>query len=377
MTFHSGRRAALATMVAALLAACTGTTDSPTALRPSAEMRAVAVPVQGSSTSLDIADWNIEWFGDATNGPTDEAMQQANVRDIIASADVDIWGLEEVVTASAWNTLKSGLPGYAGVLSSDANVTNGAAFYTSTEQKVAVLYKTSVATFVSAKLVCTSNDYDFAGRPPLEVTLDVNVNGAAERLVVIALHNKAFNDATSWQRRQNASGCLKSYLDTSYPTQKVVVIGDWNDDVDVSITPGKATPFADFVGDGARYTFPTKALTDAGIASTTGYPDFIDHQLATNEMMADYIASSAHVVRADQYVPNYATTTTDHYPVVSRWTVPGASTTPAVTVTSPNGGESWSAGSVQTIRWTSANVDRQLCVDASGYWIHNGEGARH
>ena len=61
-------------------------------------------------------------------------------------------------------------------------------------------------------------------------------------IVVIVLHMKAFDDVPSWQRRQSAANALKSYLDTNYPTQKVIVVGDWNDDVDTSITAGQASP---------------------------------------------------------------------------------------------------------------------------------------
>lgn len=364
---------ALAIVLAALTACGQPADLAPTRPLTPAAPRAATVPAQGTATTLDIADWNLEWFGDSNNGPTDEALQQQNVRDVIAGADVDIWGLEEVVTQTAWNTLRTNLPGYAGVLASDANVTNGSAYYTATEQKPAVLYKTSIATFVSAKLVCTASDYDFAGRPPLEVTLDVNLNGATERLAVIVLHMKAFNDVASWQRRQNASTCLKSYLDATYPTQRVMVVGDWNDDVDTSITPGQPTPFANFLNDPASYTFPTKALTDAGISSTVKYTDFIDHQLATNDQMAVYVSGSAHVLRADNYIVNYGTTTTDHYPVISQWTVtttPGG-TTPAVTVTAPNGGESWVAGSTHAVTWTSANVSTvklEYSLDNGSTW---------
>jgi hypothetical protein len=135
----------------------------------------------------------------------------------------------------------------------------------------------------------------------------------------------------------------------------VWVIGDWNDDTDVSITAGSPTPWANFLSDAARYTFPTKALSDARISSSVTYPDFIDHQLFTNEVGPMYIASSASVLRADTWVPSYGTTTSDHYPVFSRYNfgVPGA---PSVTVASPNGGESWQTSSVHDVTWTSANV---------------------
>ena len=255
------------------------------------------------------------------NGPTNEPLQQSNVRDVIAGMDADIFGLEEVVSASAWATLKSGLSGYAGVLSNEAAVTGGSASYSASEQKVALLWKTSVATLTSAKIILTANDNDFAGRPPMEVKLHVTLGGSSEDLVIIVLHMKAFDDVASWTRRHNAAVALKSYLDATYPTQKVLVIGDWNDDVDTSITAGQASPYAAFVSDAARYTYPTRALSLAGVASTVGFPDFIDHQLLTNEMAADYIGGTAEAFRADTYVASYGTTTTDHFPVLSRFTL--------------------------------------------------------
>jgi endonuclease/exonuclease/phosphatase family metal-dependent hydrolase len=307
----------------ALLALAVAACDTPLAVparspAPSAP-RAVVIPAQGTSTTLDVGNWNLEWFGDASNGPTNDALQLSNAKDVITGSDLDVWGLVEVVDATEWNGLKT-LPGYTGILANDAAVTGGSSWYTATEQKPALLWKTASASLVSAKIILTANDYDFAGRPPLEVKLHVTVNGGSEDIVFIVLHMKAFNDVASWQRRQNASVALKSYLDSTYPTQKVIVVGDWNDDVDTSITAGQATPYANFVGDPARYSFPTKALTDAGIASTVSYTDMIDHQLETNEMAAAYVAGSVKVYRVDSYISSYGTTTSDHYPVLSRYT---------------------------------------------------------
>ncbi|MGW5667209.1 hypothetical protein [Micromonospora sp. NPDC003776] len=83
--------------------------------------------------------------------------------------------------------------------------------------------------------------------------------------------------------------------------------------------PGKASPYANFVNDTARYGFPTRALSLAGVSSTAGYPDFIDHQLNTNEVMAKYVAGSAKAFQPQAYVPNYTSTTSDHYPVLARY----------------------------------------------------------
>jgi endonuclease/exonuclease/phosphatase family metal-dependent hydrolase len=281
------------------------------------------VPAKGSSTTLDIASWNIEWFGDTTNGPTNESLQLQNARAVIAGADMDIWGVAEIVSLAQWNSLKAQLPGYAGFIAKEPNVINGAAFYSGfggTEQNVGILYKTSVATVTDARVILTANDFDFSGRPPLQVTLRVMINGGIENIVVIVLHAKCCSDSDSWTRRRNAAIALKSYLDANFPTQKVWIIGDFNDDVDISITPGSASPYANFVNDAARYRFPTKALSDSGTPSTTSFSDTIDHHLNSNEANATYIAGSVEVFRVDQFISNYDATTSDHFPVLTRYT---------------------------------------------------------
>jgi endonuclease/exonuclease/phosphatase family metal-dependent hydrolase len=284
------------------------------------------VPGKGTDTTLDIASWNIEWFGHTSNGPTNEALQLQNARDIILGADMDIWGVAEISDLNHWNSLKAQLPGYAGFIAREPNVVDGAAFYSGfggTEQNVGILFKTSIATVTDARVILTANDFDFAGRPPLQVTLRVTLNGATEDIVIIVLHAKCCSDSDSWTRRRNAANALKSYLDTNFPTQKVWVIGDFNDDLDTSITPGMASPYANFVNDAADYRFPTQALSDAGIASTTSFPDTIDHHLNSNEVNATYVDGSVEVFRVDQFISNYDATTSDHFPVLSRYTFSG------------------------------------------------------
>src|SRR5262245_62553736 len=84
-----------------------------------------SVPAKGADATLDIASWNIEWFGDTSNGPTNEALQLQNARAVIAGADMDIWGVAEIVSLAQWNNLKAQLPGYAGFIAKEADVVNG------------------------------------------------------------------------------------------------------------------------------------------------------------------------------------------------------------------------------------------------------------
>lgn len=357
-------------LLLSLATACGGDPSALVSEVPLAEREdAVTIPSRGFASTLDVGCWNLEYFGAPNQGPSDDTLQLQNARDVILGADLDLWGVEEIVNAAQFNTLVSQLPGYAGLLANDASVVGGSTYYTTGEQKVALLYKPSIATVLGARVILTANATSFGGRPPLEVRMRVSLNGRTEDLVVIVLHAKALSDVDSWQRRVDGSTALKAYLDSAWPSAKVLVIGDFNDDVDVSISSGRASPYENFVADAADYTFPTKALSDANLTSTVSYKAVIDHHLATNELWAQYVVGSAEAYRVDAYIPSYDTTTTDHLPVLTRytWGNEGA----AVRVVSPNGGESWAGGGAATLTWTATQVSTvklEYSLDDGGNW---------
>jgi len=280
------------------------------------------VPARGTATTLDIASWNIEWLGDTSHGPTDEALQLRNARDVIGGTDFDLWGVAEIVSTEQFESLLGQLPGYEGFLANDARVAGGPAAYSDfgdLEQKVGLLYKASIFTVSSASVILTQDDQAFAGRPPLEVTLRASLGDATQDMVVIVMHSKCCADPDSYQRRLDASTALKAYLDATYPTQKVWIIGDWNDDLTTSIADGQPSPYQNFIADRARYTIETETLASAHIGSTVSYNNMIDHHMVSDEAAATYVAGSVDVYRVDAYVPSYGSTTSDHYPVLSRY----------------------------------------------------------
>jgi endonuclease/exonuclease/phosphatase family metal-dependent hydrolase len=280
------------------------------------------VPGIGTDTTLDFATWNLEWFGHSGRGPENETKQMENVRKVIAGLEMDLWSVQEVTSKRQFNSLLSGLPGYSGFLANDPIVTDGAAYYSdfgNQELKVGLIYNTSVTSPVSAKVILKDKNYEFAGRPPVEVTLSITAQSDTVDLVVILLHAKAGAGKRDWQRRKTAAVALKSYLDTHHPESNVIVIGDFNDDVDESITASKASSYKVFVDDSSNYIFPTKALSLAAKTSTVFYNDMVDHHLVSNELMSWYIHGSAEVFAADDVLTDYSGTTSDHYPVLTRF----------------------------------------------------------
>lgn len=283
----------------------------------------IAIPARGTAATFDMATWNLLNFGSTGLGPTDEILQLARIRDVILGTDADLWGVQEVSRASAFESLLANLPGYAGLLVNDSSVVGGTGSYGGGEIKVGLIFKSSMVEVIGARVILSELDYEFAGRPPLEVRVRLNHAGVANEAVVIVLHAKANQDATSWERRAAAGTGLKEHLESSLADDIVLVPGDWNDDMDESITSGRDTPYRPLVDAAPEWVFPTAALSTTGETSILGYDDVIDHILASDEVMAWYEPASALVYRVDEYIPDYEDTTSDHLPVLVRFRLPG------------------------------------------------------
>jgi hypothetical protein len=94
------------------------------------------------------------------------------------------------------------------------------------------------------------------------------------------------------------------------------MLGDFNDDIDASIVSGYASPYENFISD-PDYSIITKALTDNGWHSTISYDDMIDHQLISSSLTGYF--TSNRIVNPFLLTPLYATTTSDHLPVMSEF----------------------------------------------------------
>ena len=279
----------------------------------------IAIPARGTDATFDIATWNLLYFGAGNQGPTDELLQLARVRDVILGTDADLWGVQEVTSATAFDALVANLPGYAGLLANDSIVTEGSDYYTGGELKVGLIYKTAAIEVTGARVVLGELNHEFAGRPPLEVGVRLSHGGAQHDAVVIVLHAKADEQVSSWERRAAAAAGLKDYVDSAWPETLVLIPGDWNDDVDESITSGRDTPYRPLVDAAPEWVFPTAELSAARATSILGFEEMIDHILASDEAMAWYEDGSALVYRVDEYIPDYRDTTSNHLPVLVRF----------------------------------------------------------
>ena len=291
--------------------------------------------------TLEVVNWNIEWFGSTTLGPVNDVLQQSNVQSVLQTVGADIYGLVEVVDEAKLATVVGNMPGYSYVISnygSHTNTSEAGASPLAEAQKMAFVYKTSVFTNITtgplvsqginsaADLINPAYNYFASGRFPFMMKADVTLNGITKTIRFVLLHAKANTSptATSYARRKSGSDTLQYTFNNLYPTDNIILLGDINDDLDQTITDGitpPATSYVAFTTDAVNFSLPTLALSLAGKRSTVSYNDMIDHVIISNELSSYYMSNSASVLTdVASLINNYGSTTSDHYPVFSRFT---------------------------------------------------------
>ena len=292
-------------------------------LAASAARAQFTIPPRGTAATLDVASWNVQFYGEPSQGPND-AVQAERVQAVLEQAQIDVWALQEVVSTAGFNSLLTGIAddGYAGVLGPNVSTPNS-----TFDQKLAFVYNRSVVQVVSTQTILASQSFNFAGRLPLEMVANVTVGGVARQIRFIAIHAKATGDGPSYDRRAAASVALKTYVDDQIAQgRSVVVLGDFNDELSGSISGGgRASPYANFVADTPDYVFATQRLNDQNIGtfcgsnSTCNTGSTIDHILLGGPVVGDLDPGSG-----DRYgelltaITQYTVTTSDHLPVLAR-----------------------------------------------------------
>ncbi len=284
--------------------------------------------------TIKVVNWNIEWFGGSL-GPTDDNLQQANVLKAMQFMNADIYALGEIVNVPRLQTIVSQLPGYsftvADFCSASTNATGCA-----NDQKLAFVYKTSTIRKLNARGMLRVNgslnaSYNWSnGRFPYLMDAEVVSNNGVYPVQFIAIHAKA-NTAdfiTSYNRRKAGAMELRDSLVIRNPAGNWVVLGDYNDDLDRTITtqmaPDTTSSYISFLQE-PSFRNITLPLSRSGQRSTVSYPDVIDHVTISDEMNRYYVNNSARILRTEMetLIAGYGTSTSDHYPVQTEYIFDG------------------------------------------------------
>jgi endonuclease/exonuclease/phosphatase family metal-dependent hydrolase len=294
-----------------------------------------------AASTLDVVNWNVEWFGSTTLGPTNDNLQEQNIKTILQNLNADVYALEEVVSEPRLANIVSQMPGYSYVLSNYGSYTNPnqvGAGSLADAQKLGLIYKTalfpggvtsqallSAGVNTAADITNPAYNWYASGRFPFMVTGTTTLNGVTKQIRFVITHAKANTSPTltSYARRKAGNDSLRIHLNTFYPNDNIIFLGDFNDDLDSTITAGinpKLSSYKQFTDDVANFFSPTLALSLAGKKSTVSYNDVIDHVMVSNEMQCSYLPGSASIITdVTSLVTNYGSTTTDHYPVFTRY----------------------------------------------------------
>ncbi len=262
----------------------------------------------GDDLTFDVASWNIEMLRVAD-------PQMSNAVATMHQAGIDLWGVQEITSRSVFNTMLDRLgDGWDGHVS--ASTGSGNLF-------TAFFFREDVVRVRRVRNILTPTfDFQFAGRPPLVMDVDVTLADTTVQVTLITLHMKCCSNLPSFQRRQAAAVALKNSLDTFNGSDRIIVLGDFNDETDRSITFGQASPYAPFVSD-PNYRFliaDGNVGTWCGNDSTCRTGSTIDNILISNELDESLVSgSAARYASLLTELPGYVSSTSDHLPVHARF----------------------------------------------------------
>ena len=226
----------------------------------------------GADTTLEIVTWNLEHFAKKDQTTVDFLVQA------IKELDVDIIALQEIEESGYFRDLYTGLEGWSGVRATSAYA----------DMNLAYLYKTGGPLDNIVVLEILDDEYALPRAP---YVLECTFNGVP--VVVINNHYKCCGDNVideskyndEEKRRRDANVILQEYIEENFAGEKVIVLGDLNDEL--TDAPG-ANVFANFLDDPDHWRFVDMPIAeDPGAQwSYPSWPSHIDHILITDELFA-------------------------------------------------------------------------------------------
>ena len=222
-----------------------------------------------NTDDLEIITWNCEFFP-AAKDSTISALSE-----IVKDLDADIIAFQEIRKAGWFEKLMQRLPNYGYVISLQASFMD-----------LAIIYKKELFEFKNHTELFSDNDYNFAGRPPLQ--LDLTVKSSGEDISIINLHMKCCDSGL--KRRQKASLQLYEYVSELQNPNNLIILGDWNDDLKDLPNEHCFTPF---LNDDRFYFANHEIISDISQASYPKHPyfSFLDHILVSKNLISNRVAT--------------------------------------------------------------------------------------
>lgn len=327
----------LALLAAVALSGCGGGSQKTLTPTPENPFSALAV---GTDSTLEVMTWNLENFAKAGTVTADRVAQ------VIAGLDVDVVAMEEIVSASMFDRVVAALPGYDGYRAHSSYADQNLAFIFRTDGLLEVTSVYEILTQYSSAL------------PRSPLVLEGTIGGVP--YVFIANHYKCCGDGhldladsgDEETRRYNASLLLQQYAADHYADSRVIMLGDFNDEL---TDPAADNVFQNFldVPDQWRFVDLPIAEDSSTLWSYPTWPSHIDHILINGNTFGDFDTTAGLVkvmplhTMLDGGWTQYDAETTDHLPVVVRLQ-PQAHPNPFM------GARLGTAGTLEVVNWNLA-----------------------
>ena len=259
----------------------------------------------GTDSTFEVVSWNIEWF------PKNGQVTADSVKTILQSLAADVYALQEIDDTTLLKQVVSTIPGYA------------CHFRFSHYGGLAYVYNTNTVQVNKKYEIYTSQPY-WNAFPRSPQVLELTFNN--EEYVIIDNHLKCcgdgvldLNDTSDEEnRRLRAVNLLKTYIDSIFSNDKVIVVGDWND---ILTDPTPNNVFNSFLNDSDYLfvDFPIALGSSANFSFPT-WPSHLDHILISDELFADFSKPNSELscIRIDDYMSSWSTydyNISDHRPV--------------------------------------------------------------
>ncbi|MDD3563620.1 MAG: endonuclease/exonuclease/phosphatase family protein [Candidatus Cloacimonetes bacterium] len=259
----------------------------------------------GTDTTLDIVTWNLKLF------PLD-VNTVSLLSEIIPQIKADVIAFQEIMDYTQFQALAERIPYY------QAWIYNATSSY-----RLAYLYDTRTVTVNDEYTILNGQSNPFP-RPPY--VLDITF--ANQDYFIINNHFKALGDnyidtSDPWDeemRRLDASTKLDQYIRENLNEERVIVLGDLNDQIQ---EPEATNVFMPFLNRPDEYSFATLPIAMNPTPNTVSYPSYnsiLDHILITNELFEDFSLAGdiCRVIRVENHVGGlsaYYRLISDHRPV--------------------------------------------------------------
>ena len=259
----------------------------------------------GTDSTFEVVSWNIEWF------PKNGQVTADSVKTILQSLAADVYALQEIDDTTLLKQVVSTIPGYA------------CHFKFSHYGGLAYVYNTNTVQVNAKYEIYTSQPY-WNAFPRSPQVLELTFNN--EDYVIIDNHLKCcgdgvldLNDTSDEEnRRLRAVNLLKTYIDSIFSNDKVIVVGDWND---ILTDPTPNNVFNSFLNDSDYLfvDFPIALGSSANFSFPT-WPSHLDHILISDELFADFSKPNSELscIRIDDYMSSWSAydyNISDHRPV--------------------------------------------------------------